>query len=210
MCGAGRLISHRTGLRRALIRRSRMAWPRPRAGGSTAMTVSTRGRRRRVGGRTACGRSAPDHRRPGSQRRAVHRPAPPPRLRESASTTLHSRGVVRFEHAGRPTRAVRCAEGHLEQRFDLFGRNAAWPKHLWRIDGAVDDRRFDADRARAAVEHEVDIVAEVGANVIRSGRADTAEAVRRRCGESSAEPGQQFQRQRMSGHTHADGCRARR
>ena len=96
-------------------------------------------------------------------------------------------------------------EGIVEQGGDVLGRDATRAQHLRRVDGAVDDRRLDTDRARPAVEDEVDVVAEVGAHVIGSRRADPAEAVGRRCGQPAAEAGQQLQRQRMSRHANTHG-----
>ena len=59
-----------------------------------------------------------------------------------------------------------------------------------------------------AVEYEVDVVAEIVAYVIGGRRADPAETIGRRCGQPSAEPFQQLQRQGVRRHTDADGWKA--
>ena len=71
--------------------------------------------------------------------------------------------------------------------------------------GAVDDGRLDPDPALAAVEHEVDVVAEIGAHVGRGRGADPPEAVRRRRGDAPAERAEQVERERLVGHAQTDG-----
>ena len=63
------------------------------------------------------------------------------------------------------------ADGGVEQALDVLGRDAAGAQQLRRVGRAVDDRALDADRARAAVEHDVavgvEVRPEVGDDVLR-------------------------------------------
>ena len=114
-----------------------------------------------------------------------------------------------------PGRRDLAAVAARERRADELARAslAATPPTR-RIDGLVagdvDDRRLDADAARAAVEHDVDVVAEVGAHVRGGRRAHAPEAVRRRRRDAAAERVEQRERERMVGHADTDGVAAAR
>ena len=75
---------------------------------------------------------------------------------------------------------------------------------------AVHDRRLDADAARAAVEDDVDVTVEVGADVRGRRRAHPPEAVGRRCGNAVPERPQEALRERLVGDTQPDGVGAAR
>ena len=115
------------------------------------------------------------------------------RLRRRRSRVGHQRdrrrrGVVGGQHPGRPGRSGGVADRGVEQPLDVLGGDAAGAQQLRRIGRAVDDRALDADRARAAVEHDValrvEVRPEVGEDVLGGRRADPAEAVRRRRGDA--------------------------
>ena len=85
---------------------------------------------------------------PSSARRAVRerrRRRRPRRGRAARSATraCPARGSCRRPAAPTPS-----------ERAELLAGDAAEPQHARRVRGAVDDRRLDTDRARAAVEHE--------------------------------------------------------
>jgi hypothetical protein len=71
--------------------------------------------------------------------------------------------------------------------------------------GAVDDGRLHSHPARPAVEHAVDVGAQVGPHVGRSGRAHPPEPVGRRRRDPTAEGAQQFERDRLVGDPQPHG-----
>src|SRR5437764_703326 len=89
-----------------------------------------------------------------------------------------ARPVVRLQHAGRPARTARAVgDRAAEGGPQLLDGDAPVAQHGRRIDGDVDDGRLDADVGGTAVQHEVDVVTEVGADVGRRGGADSTESV---------------------------------
>ena len=132
--------------------RSRIAWPSPCAGGRTA-TSDVEGPFVRPPELAiqSCGRTRRGRRR----RRAGRRGGLPAqrvddllgRGRRFGEADLTARRVVRVQHPARPW----CSGGRddiaVEQPDDVLGRDAAGPEDLRWIDGAVDDRALDADRA---------------------------------------------------------------
>src|SRR5262245_24311452 len=69
----------------------------------------------------------------------------------------------------------------------------------------IDDRGFDADLARPALEHEIDVGAEILAHVRSGGRRDAAKAIGRRRGDRLAEFLQQLLGDGVRGHSYAYG-----
>ena len=156
---------------------------------------------------------------PGPGRRRDRRPRPP-RATSSAtrwatpspgstSTKPGSRRVVRRQHArgagagGGVGRRRRRDPGPLAEHLGQVGDvDATEPQHLRPVTGQVDDRRLDPDRARPTVEHQVDVVAEVGADVGGGRRAHPAEPVGGRRGDGrvaraqAVDGGEQRQRHR--------------
>ena len=65
---------------------------------------------------------------------------------------------------------------------------------------------LDADIARAAIENEIDFVAEILQHVLGADRADMARAVRRRRGDRALHFGEQRVRGRMRRHAQADAA----
>ena len=92
-----------------------------------------------------------------------------------------------------------------DQRFDTFAGDRSEPQDRGFRSRAVDDGRLDPDPARPAVEHDVHVVAEVGAHVAGGRRAHPPEPVGRRRRHSPTELPQQRERDRLVGHPQADG-----
>ena len=107
-----------------------------------------------------------------------------------------------------PRTSPRVEQRHRRVRRAPRSVRAATPPRR-RIAGsgarAVDDGGLDPHPARPAVEHDVDVVAEVGAHVGRGGGAHAPEPVGRRRGDAAAERAQQRERDRLVGHAHPDG-----
>ena len=70
--------------------------------------------------------------------------------------------------------------------------------------GQVDDGGFDSHLTGAAIQDQVDAIAELVAHVLSRGRADAPEAVGGRRGDSTAEGPQQRLRYRVRGHSQAN------
>ena len=115
------------------------------------------------------------------------------------------RGVVRTQRARGGDRAVHPpAEGAAQDRLEALGGQGTEPDQDRVVAGAVDDRRLDPDPARAAVEDHVDVVAQVGPDVVGRGRADPPEPVGGRGGDPAAETAQQPLGERLVRHPDAD------
>ena len=179
----------------ALVRRSRMACPRPTGAAARRSRVAP-DRRRRGARRTAMVRTGRGRRRPTpgtgmaseGMASAGSRPAAPGPAR-SAMRASRARVPARLPH---PEVQQRRVSGGSAGRSTCGG-----PVQ-------VDDRGLDADRARAAVEHEVD-----GRPRGRRRRGRRVVGLTRRsgwprCGEAPPKS-QQLQRQRVSRHPHTDG-----
>ena len=109
-----------------------------------------------------------------------------------------ARCVMRGERSRRARRTAVRHGGHLsEYRRDGFDADPAGAQQHRRRGRERDDRAFDADVARAAVEDQVDGVAEVVGDVLRRCRRHVTEAVGRRGGHAAAEFRQQRSRHRM-------------
>jgi len=106
--------------------------------------------------------------------------------------------IVRSQRAGR----ARCGRVRRQRLLPENGRDgvradAAGPQQHRRIAGERDDRAFDADVGRAAVEYQIDRVFEIVGDVQRRRRRDVAEAIGRRRGDAAAEFREQRVRDRM-------------
>ena len=95
------------------------------------------------------------------------------RARPSTSVSTTGRTGSSGPRAFRAPGRGRRGPGHCapDDRLDLFGLDAAGSQDHRITVGHVEDRRLDADRARAAIEHEVDRIAEIVPNVLGRGRA---------------------------------------
>ncbi len=107
--------------------------------------------------------------------------------------------AVASNHAhGRPRRVVRlqrtrntwCAGGALARLnsgdgLQMGRRNVAWAQDDRHAARAVDNGRFDADRAWAAVENKRHAVAKFLADMLGCGRADMAKTIGRRRGDTA-------------------------
>ena len=129
------------------------------------------------------------------------------------------RGVVGLEHAG-GAGSSRLGHGVVGDRdAGLAAQHVGEPlqahpaeaQHDRLVEGAVDDGGLHPDVARAPVQHEVDVVAQVGADVVGRRRAHPTEAVggRRRHTDGSVGPPcgegpQQGPGDRVVGHAEAD------
>ena len=80
---------------------------------------------------------------------------------------------------------------------DGIGPGGTGPQDLRRGNGAVDDRRFDANRACPSVQDEVDVVAEIGADMSRRGRRHLPEAIGRWRRQTPAEAVEKIEREWM-------------
>ena len=113
---------------------------------------------------------------------------------------------MRGEHARCSARPmVVGAHRSADDGFDGFGGDAARSQDGRRVDGQVDDGGLDADARRAAVEHQVDIVAEVLPHVLSGRGAHPTEPVGRGSGDATSEGRQQLEGQRMGRHPQPDG-----
>ena len=121
---------------------------------------------------------------------------------------MRPRRVVGGEHSTRSSGPTRGGEV-ADERLDVLAGYAAWAEDLGRIDRAVDDRALDADRALATVEDRVargiEQAGEIVEHVCRSGGADLAEAVGRRCDDTATERLEHRCREWVGGHTHGNG-----
>ncbi len=114
--------------------------------------------------------------------------------------------VVRREGARRGDLPARPAREHrADDARELVLADAADAQHDGLGAGDVDDGRLDSDRARPTVEHEIDIVTEVVAHVLRRGRTHPTETVRRGRGDATAERVEQGERKLVIGDAQAHG-----
>ncbi|CAG7658076.1 hypothetical protein SBRY_90139 [Actinacidiphila bryophytorum] len=168
----------------------------------------------RVGGHGArhCHHGVHLHRRPGEGGREKDTHAVPGLLRQ-LSLGCDLRGLD--EDDPRPRRVVRrVLSGHPDRTrrrdrepapkcsFEVLARDPAGPQDARGIARDIDDGRLHADCAGAAVQDEVDGITELRMDVVGGGRADGAEAVGRRGGDTAAEGGQQRERDGVVGHPH--------
>ncbi|ABA51112.1 hypothetical protein BURPS1710b_1002 [Burkholderia pseudomallei 1710b] len=124
-----------------------------------------------------------------------------------------ARRVMRLERAGRARRGCVAAVGQARRDAkhvgDLPRAHMARAQQRRKAARQIENRRFDADVGRAAIEH-MDGIAELVAHVLRGGRAHVAEAVRRRRGDAAVpaaprvERAQQRLRDRMRRTAQAD------
>ena len=126
------------------------------------------------GGRHAARRRAARHARAERTRRRS-----PRRVRRARSATRVCPGAATSPW-------FRCASGAPATRASAEALTAPMRRIVSGSDGGVDDRRLDADAARTAIEHDVDVVAEVGAHVRGGRRAHPPETVGRRRGNRAA------------------------
>ena len=192
------------------IARRRRRCRRSSAGSDRQDHVDTARGRARAAARRGRGRT---------RRRRRARRAPRPRRRRPAAARTRApssaardeldagiRRVVRRQAfpAPRPRRRCGAASGAPTISASRSSPTPPTRSTTRLVAGDVDDRRLDADRARTAVEHEVDVGAEVVAHVLRGRRAHAAEPVRRRRRDAAAERVEQRERDRMVGDTDAD------
>ena len=112
---------------------------------------------------------------------------------------MRARRVVRRE-------ATRCARRSwggrarlsTENTRQLVDADGARSQQPGLSAGAIDNGRFDAVTARAAIQDDRDFAAELIFNVLRGRCADAAEAVRRRGGDAVAAALHECAQQRMS------------
>jgi hypothetical protein len=95
--------------------------------------------------------------------------------------------------------------GDTRRLFNVARSDMTRPQQDRRGAGRIDDRRLDADVAFAAVEHEVDCVAELAPHMLGERRADAAEPVGGRRGDAAAEFFEQCMRDGMRRNTQAHG-----
>src|SRR3954452_3375436 len=117
---------------------------------------------------------------------------------------------MRDEHARRDRAAGGTAlencERPSEGLLDCFARDAAGTQQTRAVIEAGDDRRFDTNISRAAIEHEIDFVCEVVEHMLRADRTDMARAVRRWRSDRTADCSEQRVRDRMCRHAQTDGA----
>ena len=139
---------------------------------------------------------------------------------DAASASAIARDVGQFARGTAARSARRASPGPgsvpttsstraVEQRGDLLVGDPAGAEHLGRIGRAVDDRALHADRARAAVEHDVD---ERRRGRGGRGRPWSGDTRPKRLADGAAMPaaeaGEQVERQRVGRHAQADGVAA--
>ena len=157
--------------------------------------------------------------RDGPTRAPVGEPGAQPRRELVARGDLDARprasSATRACPAPRSRRPVTgSATGRPSTSSTLLARDAAeaQDRRVVAAARAVDDRRLHARRAHGtAVEHDVDVVAEIGAHVRGGRRAHPPEPVGRRRGDAPAErPASKRERDRVGGHPQPAPCRGRR
>ena len=128
--------------------------------------------------------------------------------RRRVQTQSGARRVMAGQHARGLDRPLGCRE-IADGRGDILDRNATRPQQARFGFREIDDRGFQADRARAAVEHEIDARAQALRHVARGGGGKLAGRVGARCRDRHARTAQQRARDRMGGDAHADAVEAR-
>src|SRR6185295_9199953 len=114
------------------------------------------------------------------------------RTSRSSSSAETSGRVVRGERAGGARRILVAVAWRLAQdRADVVSRDRAGAQEHGLAARYIDDRRFDADVASAAVDDE-ELRTEFVAHVRSRSRADMAELVRRRRGDRAAADAREF------------------
>ena len=110
------------------------------------------------------------------------------------------RCIVRFEHPAGSRRPGRRGEV-ADERNDIIGCDRTGSQELTWIDGGVDDRAFDPDLARAAIEDgvgcRIEHATQVVENMLCRGRADRAEPVGRRGSDCQPARSEQVERHGM-------------
>src|SRR5712692_2686355 len=106
----------------------------------------------------------------------------------------------------RGARGVRIAwlGGGAKRCGDIPRADSSRPQENRAIARQVDDRRFDADLARAAVQDQIDLFAEIVTHVLSCSRADAAEFVGGWSRNPTAELAQQLESDRVAGDAQAD------
>ena len=116
------------------------------------------------------------------------------------------RGIVSLERARGARGVPRCSGGRPSRdRFDLRDRDAPGSQHHQVAAGDVYDRGLDAHLARPAVEHEIDVTAEVRLDVRGSRGAHSTEAVRGGRRDGAPERAQERQGDGVPRNAHAHG-----
>ena len=117
------------------------------------------------------------------------------------------RRVVRSQHAGRKRARLHLTERNRERvaehALDRVAGQAAGPQQC-RLADAGHDRRFDADRARAGIEDQIDPAAQIGEHMRGACRRHVTGAVCRGRDHRAAERCQAACAHRMRRHAHRD------
>ena len=120
-------------------------------------------------------------------------------------------GIADEEHAPVHLQGVavlRAGDG-ADHGFDFFSGNGADAQDCWgTLRWHGDDRRFNTDKARPAIENEIDFVAEFFRGVLGHGRADMAGDIRARRREREGQRHQQAARGFMRGRAQRDRIEA--
>src|SRR5436190_2671059 len=115
-----------------------------------------------------------------------------------------ARRVMALEPAGMARSSGAFLRYRADDRGDVGAGDAAGPQEHGLCARKIDNGGLDADVARSAFQHAIDVAAQILAHVRRRGRRHPAEAIRRGRGDAAAELRQQLMRHRMSRHAHAD------
>ncbi|CAB4860634.1 unannotated protein [freshwater metagenome] len=109
------------------------------------------------------------------------------------------------EHPRRTCRATIAGDRRAELCLKLGGGDRAFAQqHGARGVAEVEDRRFHADAARAAIEDEVDPGSKRRAHVVGGGRRDGAEGVGARGGYPPSDQPQHLERRLLVGNAQSD------
>src|SRR5262245_44695610 len=113
------------------------------------------------------------------------------------------RVVVLERSRSRDVAAIEHRDRVAEHAFDLVWRHTTESRDHGFVARAVDDRALDTDAARTTVEHDVDIVSEIGAYIGGGGRAHATEAVGGWRRDPTTERSEQRVCERLSGDAQA-------
>ncbi len=128
---------------------------------------------------------------------------------EPARAARNGTRACRARAARSPPSRWRRSTGAPQNALDVFARHAARPQDAHAVAKAGHDGGLDADRARPAINDEIDAAVEFGRHVIGACRAHAARAVGGGRGHGDARFAQDGERHGVGGHAQRDAVEAR-